>query len=789
VTNDVPAATDAAPDRETLLRAPLEELLKRAEQMTLANRGRRLTYSRKVFIPLTQLCRDVCHYCTFAKAPRVLDNPYLSIDEAVAIARAGVEAGCNEALFTLGDKPELRYRVAREALSEMGYESTLDYLEAAARAVYEETGLLPHLNPGLMNREEMTRLRKVSVSMGIMLETASERLSEKGMPHYGSPDKHPAARLETIRLAGELKIPFTTGLLIGIGETREERLDSLLALRDLHRQYGHIQEIIIQNFRAKPGTKMADAPEPSLDEHLWTIAATRLLFGGDMTVQAPPNLQPEVLTALVRAGVSDWGGVSPVTPDHVNPERPWPHLDNLSAETAAAGRHLVPRLALGPAYALDPETWVDPAMCASVRHHSDAFGLARGQDWFAGSGAPVPEGSGRWLQRQQSTIPTSLEVARILDRAGQGKTLDEGEIVRLFEAEGDELSAVLQSADQLRREAVGDTVTYVINRNINYTNICSYRCGFCAFAKGQGQRSRELRGPAYLLDYEEVGHRAREAWEAGASEVCLQGGIHPSFTGETYLNIVRAVKEAVPEIHVHAFSPLEISHGAETLSMSLADYLTMLKEAGLATLPGTAAEILHDDVRRIICPDKLNTEQWLEVVGTAHRVGLRTTSTMMFGHVETPRHWAAHLLRLRALQEETGGITEFVPLSYVHMEAPLWRKGLSRSGPTFRESVLVHAVGRLALYPLIRNIQTSWVKMGPEGAAFCLQAGANDLGGTLMNESITRAAGGVHGQEFGFAEMELLAENLGRVPRQRTALYQPRDKRPTGHQDARQATY
>ncbi|MFL6632082.1 MAG: 5-amino-6-(D-ribitylamino)uracil--L-tyrosine 4-hydroxyphenyl transferase CofH [Massilia sp.] len=762
-------------DIDALLDSPLDDILKQAEQLTLAGHGSRITYSPKVFIPLTQLCRDVCHYCTFAKAPKAVQRPYLSIEEAVSIAKAGVAADCHEALFTLGDKPELRYEAAREALAEMGYATTLEYLEAAAKAVYEATGLLPHLNPGLMSRDEMIRLRKVSASMGIMLESNAQRLCARGGPHYGSPDKDPAARLETIRLAGELSIPFTTGLLIGIGETRGERISSLLDLRALHRQYGHIQEIIIQNFRAKAGTNMAGAPEPSLEEHLWTIAVARLIFGPDMSIQAPPNLQPDTLPALLRAGVNDWGGISPVTKDHVNPERPWPHLDTLRDETVAAGRHLLPRLALGARYALDLDRWVDPSLHASIRRRSDAFGLARGTEWFAGAANPVPAAAKRWLGSSPPAIGHSAGLTRILDRAWQGTTLDKDDIVRLFETEGTELSAVLHAADALRHEAVGDTVTYVINRNINYTNICSYRCGFCAFAKGQGGKAKELRGPAYLLDMEEVARRAQEAYDAGASEVCLQGGIHPSFTGHTYLEIVRAVKKAVPNIHVHAFSPLEIHHGADTLGMPLADYLSMLRDAGLASLPGTAAEILHDDVRRLIAPDKLDTDGWLEVIAEAHKVGLRTTSTIMFGHVEQPGHWADHLLHLRRLQERSGGITEFVPLPYVHMEAPLWRKGLSRSGPTFREAVLMHAVGRLTLFPHIKNVQTSWVKMGLEGAVFSLQAGANDLGGTLMNESITRAAGGINGQELGFAEMERLAGTIGRPSQQRTALYEPRN--------------
>jgi FO synthase len=751
-------------------RTSLDELMDGAQRLTLAGHGSVVTYSRKVFIPLTQLCRDVCRYCTFAKAPRSLSSPYLSIEQCLDIAHAGAAAGCKEALFTLGDQPEHRYSTARRALDAMGYASTLDYVAAAARAVFEHTGLLPHLNPGVMSAAAITNLRAVSASMGLMLETASERLSQRGGPHWGSPDKLPANRLATLRAAGELKVPFTTGLLIGIGETRRERIEALLAIRDLHERYGHVQEIIIQNFRAKPGTPMANAPEPTLDEHLWTIAVTRLLFGPGMTVQAPPNLQPGALAALVRAGVNDWGGVSPVTPDHVNPERPWPHLSQLQKETEAAGRQLVERLAIGPTFARQPEIWVDIGLRKAIRDRTDATGLARTDAWHAGAGQETPAEAAGWRTPDHGrTFAHSLATERLLRRAERGDSLDEGEIVALFSAQGSELTAVLRAADGLRAEAAGDTVTYVVNRNINYTNICFYHCGFCAFSKGRN--SRDLRGPAYKLDLDEIARRVTEARAAGATEVCLQGGIHPSYTGDTYLDIVGAVKSAVPDMHVHAFSPLEITHGAHTLGLSLAVYLRKLKAAGLSTLPGTAAEILDDEVRRIICPDKLNTGQWLEVMREAHDAGLRTTATIMFGHVDHPKHWARHLLHIRALQQDTGGFTEFVPLPFVHMEAPLWRKGMTRSGPTFREAVMMHAIARLVLHPYIANIQTSWVKMGPQGAAFCLNAGANDLGGTLMNESITRAAGGVNGQEFDAPRMQHLIASLGRPARQRTTLY------------------
>jgi len=784
------AAEDGRPDSAEalawLVEAPAADLLPLAESLTLAGFGETVTYSRKVFIPLTQLCRDVCHYCTFAKAPRRLESAYLSAEEVLAIALAGKAADCKEALFTLGDKPEARYAAARAALDAAGAASTLDYLARMAELVLKETGLLPHLNPGVMDAADLRRLRPVSASMGLMLESASDRLCERGGPHFGSPDKVPARRLATLRAAGELGIPMTTGLLIGIGETRRERIESLLALRTLHESHGHLQEIIIQNFKAKPGTKMAGASEPSLEEQLWTVAVARLLFGRSMSIQAPPNLRPEGLASLVRAGINDWGGVSPVTPDHVNPEAPWPHLQDLARATDAAGRDLIERLALVPAYAARPEMWTDPHITPHVRRFSDSRGFARPDRWYAGSGAQLPSTAARWSpaadeHRAHASISTAQSGAEPARRAGTPRTraiiaaaraghaLIEADIVRLFSVEGRDLDEVIAAANQLRHESVGDTVTYVVNRNINYTNICLYHCGFCAFSKGHG--SKDLRGPAYNLDLDEVARRTVEAAAAGATEVCLQGGIHPSFTGETYLNIVRAVKEAVPRMHVHAFSPLEVQHGASTLGLPLATYLERLRDAGLSTLPGTAAEILDDEIRDIICPDKLRTDEWLKVIGTAHEVGLRTTSTIMFGHVEQPVHWARHLERLRALQERTGGISEFVPLGYVHMEAPLWRKGRTRSGPSFREAVLMHAVPRLVLHPLIRNIQTSWVKMGAEGAALCLDAGANDLGGTLMNESITRAAGGVHGQELNAAQLQALAGRIGRPARQRTTLY------------------
>lgn len=745
----------------------LTGLMRAAGQMALQSFGPRITYSRKVFIPLTQLCRDVCHYCTFAQPPRKGARVYMSIEEVLQVAQAGAAVGCKEALFTLGDKPELRYSVARDELNALGYASTLEYLAAAAQAVIEQTGLLPHLNPGVMDAEQLLRLRSVSVSMGLMLETASERLSERGMPHARSPDKVPARRIDTLCAAGELAIPMTTGLLIGIGETRRERIQSLLAVRQMAERYGHIQEVIIQNFRAKPGTRMARHPEPSLDDYLWTISTARLVLGQSMSIQAPPNLSPGALHALIDAGINDWGGVSPVTPDHVNPEAPWPELVRLEQETALAGRELVERLAITPAYASAPERWVTPSLQSAVLRLSDASGYARQDAWYAGAGCDPPRTT--VAQMKSTGRATDAAFTRILDRAQSGKRLDESEIIELFAARSVQFTAVVRAADELRARTVGEAVTYVINRNINYTNICTFSCGFCAFAKGRSARA--LRGPAYDLPLEEIQLRVIEAWDRGATEVCLQGGIHPRFTGRTYLEIVAAVKSAQPRMHVHAFSPLEIKHGAQTLDLPLHEYLLRLKHAGLATLPGTAAEILDDEVRKKICPDKLTTAEWLEVMRAAHDVGLKSTATIMFGHADRLVHWARHLLRIRDLQEQTRGFTEFVPLPFVHMEAPLARRGRARLGPTFRESVLMHAVARLALHPLIPNVQTSWVKMGVAGAILCLDAGANDLGGTLMNESITRAAGGVNGQGQDAQLLESAIVAAGRTPMRRTTLY------------------
>lgn len=769
------------PDRQQAFELALREdtatLMAQARQLRDDGFNNIITYSRKVFIPLTQLCRDVCHYCTFAQVPRKVTSAYMSLDEVLETVHQAQKLGCKEALFTLGERPEDRYRSAREALDALGFSSTIDYLTHIAGAVFEQTGVLPHINAGCMTPKEIAALRTVSASMGIMLESSSTRLCEKGMPHWGSPDKHPERRLETIRQAGEASVPFTSGILIGIGETRVERVESLLELRELHLEYGHIQEIIVQNFRAKPDTRMANAAEPDLNELLWTIAITRLIFGPQMSIQAPPNLSPGVLPQLINAGLNDWGGVSPITPDYVNPEAPWPHLNKLARETAIAGRHLQERLTIYPNFALNGERWLATRLQTSVLQAIDAEGYPRTDDWVAGQSLPIPNYEKQQLDEHlkgringhTSTEQVSPELRVIITEAVSGKTLSVDQIVRLFQARGPEMTYLCQQADKLRKDQCGNAVTYVVNRNINYTNICYFKCQFCAFSKGK--LSENLRGRPYDLEPEEITRRVIEAWEQGATEVCLQGGIHPKYTGQTYLDILRTIKSAAPEMHVHAFSALEVWQGATTLGITVKEFLVRLKEAGLGSMPGTAAEILDDDVRAQICPDKINTEEWLEVIETAHKIGIPTTSTIMFGHVDSPRHWAKHLLQLRNLQQRSGGITEFVPLPFVHMEAPIYLKGRSRKGPTFREVLLMHSVARLVLNQQINNIQTSWVKLGEQGALATLVSGVNDLGGTLMNESISRAAGAVHGQEMTSEHIERIIVKAKRQPQQRTTLY------------------
>ena len=732
-----------------------EELAGAAFAKARAAHGFVVTYSPKVFIPLTKLCRDRCGYCTFAQAPAHVSAAYMSLDEVMAVAQAGKDAGCTEALFTLGERPELRYDEAARWLAARGYQSTVDYVASAAQMVLESTGLLPHANAGALYRHELEQLRTVSASQGMMLESLADLPA-----HRLAPDKEPARRLDTLRLAGELRIPFTTGLLVGIGESRDDRIRTLDAIRLSHEEFGHVQEVIIQNFLPKPRTAMAHEPPASEEEFHWTIAVARLMLPDSIHLQAPPNLSDDP-TALLDFGIDDFGGISPITADHVNPERAWPALGVLAGECDARGFTLAPRLSVYPEF-ISSSGFLDEKVRPAVLAHADSTFLARNDNWFSGSDVTPPE--------RPTSRSTTSDVTALLSRYTPGYEFDRDELVTLFRARGADVNAVADLADAVRQELVGDAVSFVINRNINYTNVCTFKCRFCAFSKGP--LSLNLRGDPYLLTLEEISERVREAEQRGATEVCMQGGIHPNFDGDYYIDVIAAVRAGSPTIHIHAFSALEVFEGARRSGQDLATYLTRLKDAGLKTLPGTAAEILDDQVRAVLCPDKINSDQWLEVHRVAHSVGLHSNITIMFGAVEGVDSWATHLLRTRELQKETGGFTEFVPLPFVHMATPIFLKGRSRRGPTFREATLMHAVARLHYATLIDNIQVSWVKMGVAGSRRILQAGANDLGGTLMDENISRAAGATHGQAMDVEMLRELVAPLERPLYQRTTLYQ-----------------
>ncbi len=780
----------------------LDRLMGLAARLRDLEHGEIVTYSRKVFIPLTMLCRDHCHYCTFAKPPAKLDTPFLTPEEAVSIADAGRRMGCKEALFTLGDRPEERYDVAREWLEARGYGSTLDYVRAVAIRVIEETGLLPHLNPGVMSYEEIARLKQVSASMGMMLETSSMRLAERGGPHFGSPDKVPAVRLRTIEDAGRLAVPFTTGILVGIGETDRERAESLFAIRDAHRRYRHIQEVIVQNFRAKPGTAMQAAPEPDDEAFLAAVATARVVLGPRMHLQAPPNLSdPDQQVRLLDAGIDDWGGVSPLTPDHVNPEKPWPSIEALAATTASRGKQLRERLTIYPAFAAKPDPYLAGKMRAPVmallgpdgravegRHpepiawqdpdvqwkprtialtfaKADGTGLRGDADEVYGD-ADTPETTRAWSKRAIHPERIDRDIVAALAAAEAHRPISDEQALALFQAEGAALDALCRVADHLRAEAVGDDVTYVVNRNINFTNVCYVGCRFCAFAQ------REMDAESYTLTLAEVADRAEEAWELGATEVCMQGGIHPDLPGSFYFDLLDAVKARTPGMHIHAFSPMEVMNGSTKLGLSYAEFLAEAKRRGLGTIPGTAAEILDDEVRWALTKGKLPADTWEEIVRTAHGLGIRSSSTIMFGHVDAPPHWVGHLRRLARIQADTGGFTEFVPLPFVHQHAPIYLAGKARPGATSAEQLRMHAVARILLDGLIENIQVSWVKMGVEACQTVLRSGANDFGGTLMEETISRMAGAEWGIEMTPDQFDDAIRAIGRTPVVRTTTYE-----------------
>ncbi|MCI0635364.1 MAG: bifunctional FO biosynthesis protein CofGH [Actinobacteria bacterium] len=780
----------------------LLELMDVASRLRALGHGATVTYSRKVFIPLTMLCRDHCHYCTFAKPPAKLDRPFLSPEEVVAIAEAGRRLGCKEALFTLGDRPEERYEVARAWLGERGFASTLDYLRAVAIRVIEDTGLLPHLNPGVMSYEELARLKQVAPSMGLMLETSSSRLSERGGPHFGSPDKLPAVRIRTIEDAGRLAIPFTTGILVGIGETALERAESMFRVREIHRRYRHVQEVIVQNFRAKPGTAMQDVPEPEEEEFLAAVATARVVLGPKMHVQAPPNLSdPEQQARLLDAGIDDWGGVSPLTPDHVNPERPWPAFDVLAARTAERGLELRERLTIHPEYALRPDPflagkmrapvaalmgpdglavagrrpepipWQDPEVAWKPRTTELTFakgeraGLRADAEVVYGE-TEVPDATRAWHAERVAPERVDAQIRSALRKAERHEPITDDEALALFRAEGPALEALCDVADGLRREAVGDEVTYVVNRNINFTNVCYVGCRFCAFAQ------REVDAESYTLTLAEVADRVREAVAWGCTEVCMQGGIHPDLPGSFYFDLLDAVRSASPDIHIHAFSPMEVLNGASKLGISFEEFLQECRAHGLGTIPGTAAEILDDDVRWVLTKGKLPADTWERIVRTAHTLGIRSSSTIMFGHVDAPPHWVFHIRRIARIQRETGGFTEFVPLPFVHQNAPIYLAGKARPGPSFDENRRMHAVARILLDGVIHNVQVSWVKMGVEACQTILNGGANDFGGTLMEETISRMAGATWGIRMEPTQIRDAIVAIGRVPVERTTMYE-----------------
>lgn len=729
-----------------------------------------ITYSRKVFVPLTTLCRDRCHYCVFVDTPSQLlkkhKPAYMSAEQVLAVARQGAALGCKEALLTLGDRPEDRWPEARAWLDAHGYSSTLDYVGAMARLITAETGLLAHLNPGVMSHAELLALRPTAPSMGMMLETTSRRLFEvAGQVHFGSPDKDPALRLRVVDDAGRARVPFTTGILVGIGETLRDRAESLVALRDAHERHGHVQEVIVQNFRAKPRTAMRGAPDAALLEYVAAVAVARLVLGPRMRVQVPPNLSdPDEFALLVRAGADDWGGVSPLTADHVNPERPWPHLADLAARTAELGFDLRERLTAHPEYIREPEVWLDPALHAPVAALAEPVsGLAAVTDSGKApvSAAPASSPAARHLNLSQppatagattGATTAGADVRRLAETAASDPlALDDAEWETLLRATGADLDALAATADDVRRYTVGEAVTLVVNRNLTST-------GFRAAG----------RAAADEFDLDDVAAIAADAQDLEATEICVQGRLPDAEDPHTYLEIARTVKAAAPGIHLHAYRPQDVRDLADRGGLGLAGALAALRDAGVDTVPGTGVKVLSERVRALIAPGDLDIDAWIETITAAHGAGLRSSSVLFYGHVETATERIAHLRRLRALQTDTAGFTEFVPIP---LPAPLGGLPLVPGRAPLDEHRAMVAVSRLLLSGSIPHIQIPWTRVGRDAAAALLQSGGDDLGGTLLDGRVRPEAGVEVGLELPVADAAALAARLFRPFRLRTTDY------------------
>ncbi|WP_409047584.1 7,8-didemethyl-8-hydroxy-5-deazariboflavin synthase CofG [Microbacterium sp. HA-8] len=746
---------DAA-DAEALLTAAGDEFdalldaaaAVRDEGLRRAGRPGVLTYSRKVFLPVTTLCRDRCHYCVFVDTPgqllRAHKPLYMSAEQVLTVARRGAALGCKEALFTLGDRPEQRWPEARTWLDAHGYASTLDYVAAMARLVRRETGLLPHLNPGVMTLDELRALRPTAPSMGMMLETTSRRLFEEpGQVHFGSPDKDPDVRLRVIDDAGTARVPFTTGILVGIGETLRDRAESLIAIRDAHERHGHVQEVIVQNFRAKPRTAMQGAPDADLREYAAAIAVARLVLGPDMRIQVPPNLSdPAEFELLVRAGADDWGGVSPLTADHVNPERPWPHLDDLTARTADLGFVLRERLTAHPEYIRDAALWLDPEIIPAT------LALADPDSGLAAEDAPASTATRR-APRAGRGDPASRTADLVSRAADDPAALDDAEWVALLEATGTALDALAETADQLRRFTAGEAVSIVDNRNVSSS---AYR------ARPAGEPD--------TFDLRDLTGIVRDARDLGVSELCVQGLVDPREAPDAALEIARTIRDAGPGIHLHAFRPADIDDLARRTGMGLDDALAAMREAGVHTVPGTGVKILSERVRPLVAPDDLATPRWVEVITAAHRAGFRSTSVLFYGHVETAAERVAHLRRLMAIQTETGGFTEIVPI-------PLPGHGVALvpGRPAIDEHRAMFAVARLMLSGTIPHVQVPWPRLDDNTVQTLLRSGADDLGGTLRDGRVLPRVGVEYGREMTLERAARISGGLFRPLRVRTTDY------------------